>query len=287
MVQGRIEPSVVLNRTETDAPGQYEAVPDSQVIAETIAVADIRLTRPDAQRTLIVGEEGFDQSDLEPTRLVAWNISKAVLDNRAGDQGADTALYLLRDQKQYSPDTYADVYQAEVEGVPMFIRSEEGLLYRAHQLIEQVLTSTKNPDSIVSACDIEGHGDCVVRANDNGSSSHLPLRGYEFNPRDTGSERVQFDHYPSCEVFLAASALEQAELADGDGVIRICHYGLRNRDTAAKTLLQAAGYTDLPIETVALGDDGKPNKIFSWHTNDTVKASLRRIIREAVILQGE
>lgn len=110
----------------------------------------------------------------------------------------------------------------------------------------------------------------------------MPLRGYEFNPRDTGSQRVRFEHYPSCEVFLAASALEQAELADGGSVIRICHYELRNRDTAAKNLLHAAGYTDLPIETVAVGDNGLPNKVFSWHSDPVLKNEIRSKIRAAV-----
>ena len=280
MVQGRTVPSLTLESMLNESSLRYEAIADQKLADETVAVANIRLTRPDANRTLTIHEDGFDDSELEPTRQVAWNISKALL-------GSDSTLYFLRDQKQYDPATYTYIHHGTIDGARLFVRSEEGLLHRAHQLIEQVLESVANDtEGKLSLCP-DDHGDCVIRMNKDGDVSHLPLRGYEFNPRDTGSERVYFEHYPSCEVFLAASALEQVELLEGEGgVIRICHYGLRNRDTAAKNLLQAAGYTDLPIETVAVGDDGKPNKIFSWHNDNERKKAMRTMIRDAVVVQN-
>lgn len=283
MVQGRLDADVSFSAVDsTQAAKAYEAVPDERLVSEARAVADIRLTRPDARRTLIVRKELLDSSELEPTRLGAWALTHALLESvQDGPEPNTIQAYMLRDQKQYHPDHYSDIHQGTIGSSALCVRSEEGLLYRAHELIEDIKDKTAtDPAPGMMLCD-DGHGDCITRANQDGATSHLPLRGYEFNPRDTGkSERVRFEHYPSCEVFLAASALEQLDIADS--VIRICHYSLRNRDTAARSLLQAAGYTDAAVETVVLNDEGTPNKMFAWHNDKSLSKTLRTLVREVV-----
>lgn len=273
MVQARVDESVspLIVRESTDI---YSVLPDRRLVHETQQVAAIRAARDNANRVVGVTSDRFDAVGLSESRIGSWALATAIAESPAAAN-----LYLLRDQNQYNANRYACVEQVRMGRAVVYIRSEEGLLGLAHELIQAAKQgATKGAVPGVTVCSQDS--DCLIRSNENGGNTHIPLRGYEFNPRDlNGAPRKRFNHYPSCEVFLAASALEQVTFSNH--VIRICHYGMRSRDYAARTLLAAAGHSELPIETVSLGDDAQINKIFSWHTSQAQKRFARDLVREA------
>lgn len=261
---------------------------DPRLVEEVKAASAIRLTRPDnpdgssadAHRTVSIRGSGFDDLGLESTRAVAWRLSSRLF----GD-APNSALCLLRDQKQYDEETYDLMQYGVVEGVPTYVRAEERLLDITYDLAERALTNVANgkaPANFTECAQVE-HDKCIIRLNKRGDSTHLSLSGYEFNPRDTERGHVRFERHPACIVIMAATAIEEAELAgDGGSVLRICHFGTLNRDAAAKSLLAAAGIVlPAPIETVALSDRGRlTNKGFSWYSDPNMQKTLRMMVRD-------
>lgn len=281
MVQAGLAEDVSVETVPGSQIDAYGAVDDKRIAEEARAVADIRLSRDNRGRVLGISSEGFDDSDLNPSRVVCWQLARQLCRaelNQKNGEDYSSDLYLLRSQTQYDEATHGQVDIVDVNGVQVRVRSEEGLLDVANEVIDRVSHAARKGTSPgLSSCDQDT--DCVVRENSSGNSSHIPLRGYEFNPGDLGGQpRKRFDRYPSCVVFLAAAALEQVTMSDH--VIRLCHYELRNRDSAAKTLVTAMG-RELPIETIALGDNGKVNKMFSWHTSAPERKFARGIVRAA------
>jgi hypothetical protein len=277
MVQANLAPGAVY---DTCAPHQayqgYANTIDARLIEEAMTVAAIRKTRDtNAQRVLTISGQGIDANRLDPPRSKTWELASTIVNQHVPE--AD--MYLLRDQRQYTRARHADIDVVRLPVGKAHVRSEEGLLPRAEAIIEDAkIAATKNTNRQVMLC--EQDADCIVRCNQSQSQTHIPLRGYTFNSHDVAEgDRTVFSYYPSCAVFLAATALEQIELASH--TVRIFSRTIKNRDYDARTLVQLKDNGPVPIDSVSVGDDGKINKMFSWHTDKQSKEFIRTIVRAA------
>jgi hypothetical protein len=261
----------------------FEGIDDERLAEEASRVAELRaVNATNSIRVIKFSKDGIDDSQLLPPRDGTWKLSRQIVDF-LGDHGREVpraGIYMLRDQNQYVPDGHACLEQTSIDRYSIITRSEEGLLPVAEELIDKVKTNATKPGQKYDTRLCDEHPDCIARCNNNQSISHIALRGYTFSPKETpDGERVTFSHFPSCAVIISAAAVEQVQLASR--IVRVFHRAIKDREYAARTLVSLYGIEDPPIDSVATGDNGDINKMFSWHNDRVHTTAMRMMIREA------
>ncbi|MES2971252.1 MAG: hypothetical protein V4702_02955 [Patescibacteria group bacterium] len=247
---------------------------------EIAQVAQVRLGRDNRKRCIDIAPTGISDDFLDPARKVVWGVSKSIVETADSKELNSLRVFLYRDQNQYDNSQTGIFYSAATQGIETVIIAEESIMLRAVRLGYDIRRGHNLKGSFTSKLEYDEIRDSVLRRNRNGSVSVIPLAGYTFTPRDSpAGERMYFRNYPSCELLLAAMAVEQASLADG--VIRLCDSGIKNREYAARSLVQLAGHDNLQVESAAISNDGSVNKLFSWGTEKSLSKRLRNIVRNA------
>ena len=192
----------------------------------------------------------------------------------ASRAGLSVATYGFSDVACYPAELPAGiVHRGLYRNTTLYVRTEEHLALAAENIAIRIESILDRHRSIENSLLVEGtqfwlEGDTLNRTTRQGDTSATPLHGYEFNRSgsDATHEREHFSNFPSCELFIAATAIEQSAL--GDEVVRIVPNGMRNREVAARAVLRLLDVHDPKIISCVLSSSGRvQKKIISWGTN--------------------
>lgn len=167
--------------------------------------------------------------------------------------------YGLADVNSTDPDSAGKLRLDSYKGVAMAVRTEADLTVRAAHIAHDLKRGVERGE-INGAQILEGR--ILSRSVASGMANFL-LYGYTFrNNSEAPHESVHFADFPACEPFLAATVLEQINLADA--VVRIVPRSFKKKEYAARWILQNMGHTALNVMSVSVGDGGNVNKIIHW-----------------------
>lgn len=169
--------------------------------------------------------------------------------------GSTSMLYLLAETAVMCDDnnTFADLWCTDTETNKLaLLRIEEGLTGQANEI---GVNAINHATEIVSE-----NGKTVVRLP--GHRSKVPVKGWWVDNAD-GSRRF-LDSVPSCETFMSAVILDQAQY--GDCVVRVVPAGMEDREVAAYRMLALAGHVFENRSMVAIisSPNGDIKKVRRW-----------------------
>lgn len=174
-----------------------------------------------------------------------------------------TMIYGFADIKALGDNDPSLLYKSYFMGHTLLVRAEETLAPLASEIAEKVNEKVQ-----------EGHNDLLLDGNtllrgvNPEEQTSIPLRGYTYRRSSVDlNERQSFPDFPSCEVFMAATVLEQLELADN--VVRIVPSSMRDREMSARFLLRLLGHTDLPVLSIISSSSGDVQKKIPWYQKPT------------------
>lgn len=131
----------------------------------------------------------------------------------------------------------------------LILRTEEGLAEVAARIADRI--SSDSPELQLR--------DGKTYASIPGHASLVPVSGWwTFFP--DGSRKLM-PNIPSCEMFMAATVLDQSDF--GDVVVRVVPYGMEDREVAAHRIL---GHMNKPVDalSVVVAPSGDIKKIRRW-----------------------
>ena len=188
--------------------------------------------------------------------VIGYELARALGSNAVPYYLSETALAVPR----YGNNYLLSVTDASHSERNTLLRTEEGLTDLATDIAEQVaqraLRLRVNDGKTYAA--IPGH------------KSDVSIAGWwTFYP--DGSKRLLPD-IPSCEMFMAATTLDQAH--HGDTVVRIVPYGMEDREVATHRILRLLGRT-VNAYSIITAPSGDIKKIRRWgdigHTTPEVQ----------------
>jgi len=199
-----------------------------------------------------------DTSVLRPMSVQSLQVMERVAEV-ATAYGMEPMYYGLADVNSVPREDHENLQTSTYKGTPIIVRPEEGLTIRAARIAHEIRDH-------VTLGEIEGArmlDDHTIEHHDNSVLASFSLYGYTFRHDPAAAlESVRFSEFPACEPFLAATTLEQLQLADA--VVRIVPRTFKKKEYAARWILRNLGVDDLPVMSVAVGDTGGVNKVIQW-----------------------
>jgi hypothetical protein len=258
-------------------PTAMEVDPSAPHVADAIAqreeIIGLKLGRESVSRAIdISGVEQLTE------HRASTAMSLALLDVVAADArdaGLTTAMHGLADVPHLGRRDLNPLYSGTYNGQPIHIRAEEGLTPQAAEIAHTVHDLAQA--GAVPGLSI-GPERTLVREARDGNTGSTNLYGYTFrHGPDRPGESRRFADFPACPPFIAATVLEQTALADS--VLRIVPSTFKNNEQGARSILRAFGYSDLPVVSVGITDEGDINKIISWSTKHDEVDVLRGLLQ--------
>jgi len=224
-------------------------------------------------RTFDPASHTFDEHQLSTKRQGTFMLSQD-LAKAADKQRLKVTWYGLADVSSFMSHenrltSIAFAKQAEPKS-EITIRLEESLAVRAEKLIGHLHQTATTEGTHHSITD----GKLIV-PRQGSKLKQIPLHGYEFNRSGNNLNQASesLPHLPSCEVFIATTVLDQIGIAPC--VVRVVPYWMKDRELAAKEILQYAGHSNLPVLSVVAGESGDVERMIAW--SDTLPKDLDRM----------